>query len=117
MVTTVNVLETTADYEAALKRIERLIAEDQEGSDAELMALVALVERYEEEKFPIEEPDPVDAIKFRMAELKMDEADVAKEAGIVRSHVVEFLNGERALSTKAMRKISEVLGIPKHVLI
>lgn len=115
--TTVAIPTTATDYEMALRRIERLMAKDDPNDDAELEALALLVENYEKKAFPIEEPDPIDMIQFRMAQLAVTPAEVARRTGIGRSHISEILNRKRPLSLEAIRKFSEGLGLPAQVLI
>ena len=108
---------TEANYGAALKRIELLMERDDEGDDAELEALALLVENYEPREFPMPQLDPVEAIRFRMAQLGLDQAAVARWTGIGRSHVSEILNGKRPLSLDAIRRLAHCLDIPVQILI
>jgi HTH-type transcriptional regulator/antitoxin HigA len=117
MTTVVNVLETADDHAAALKRIERLLEEDREGDDPELEALVLLVEHYERRHFPIDEPDQIDAIRFQMAVLGLNQSDVSRATDIGRGHISEILNRVRPLSLEAIRRFSLALHIPAQVLI
>lgn len=66
------ILKTKKDYENALKRLEKVFDAkpgSKESNELELLAM--LIERYEKERFPIDAPDPVEAIKFRMEQLGM----------------------------------------------
>lgn len=117
MMTKVNVVATAADYQAALKRIRRLIATDAKSDDAELEALVLLVEHYEKRKYPVAASNPIDMIQFRMAELKIDQSEVARRTGIGRGHVSEILNRKRPLSLEAVRKFSSALDLPVQLLV
>ena len=110
-------IKTEADYEAALKRIEELSdcqPDTPEGDEFEL--LVKLVEMYEQEKYPIDNPDPVEAIKFRMEQEGLSNTDMIVYFGS-KSRVSEVLNRKRGLSLSMIRKLSSGLDIPAAVLI
>lgn len=110
-------VRTKKDYEAALKRIEKLM-DAKAGSAAgdELDVLVTLVEAYEEKHFPIDDPDPVEAIKHRMEALSMGRKDLEPILGS-RSRVSEILNRKRKLSIDMIRNLHEQMGIPASALI
>jgi HTH-type transcriptional regulator/antitoxin HigA len=105
------------DYRDALLRVEALW-DSPEGSPQfdELDVLATLVEAYEREHYPIDLPDPVDAIKFR---LEQQGEDTRALVGIIgqRTRVYEVLHGKRALSLKMIRNLHDKLGIPANVLI
>lgn len=110
-------IKTESDYEAALARLEELFdcqPDTPEGDEFEL--LVKLVEIYEQEKFPIDNPDPVEAIKFRMEQEGLTNTDMIAYFGS-KSRVSEVLNRKRGLSLSMIRKLSLGLGIPAAVLI
>ena len=110
-------LKTESDYNEALKRIEELFDAEAGTAEAdELELLVALVELYEKEHFPIEAPDPVSAIKFRMEQEGLTNTDMIVYFGS-KSRVSEVLNRKRGLSLSMIRKLSLGLGIPASVLI
>jgi HTH-type transcriptional regulator/antitoxin HigA len=75
-----------------------------------------LIEHYEAANYPIPPPDPIEAIKFRMEQMEMTQADLAK---ILRSksRASEVLSGKRKLTINMMRKIQHELGIPAEVLL
>ena len=75
-----------------------------------------LIEKYENEKFPIELPDPIEAIKFRMEQLNYSQNVLAEVIGL-KSRASEILNKKRKLSLEMIRKLSEKLHIPSEVLI
>jgi HTH-type transcriptional regulator / antitoxin HigA len=110
-------IKTDADHEAALKEIERLwgAAEGSKGSDR-LEILITLAEAYEEAHFPVDMPDPIEAIKFR---LEQQGADKKALIGIIgnRTRVFEVLRGDRALSLTMIRKLNQQLKIPAEILI
>jgi HTH-type transcriptional regulator/antitoxin HigA len=105
------------DYEDALRRIESLWdSKDGSPESDELDVLVTLVEAYERERYPIDLPDPIEAIKFR---LEQQGKDARALIGIIgqRSRVYEILRGKRALSLEMIRNLHDKLGIPANVLI
>lgn len=115
--TAIKPIRTDADYDAALERIESLM-DAAAGTDAvdELEVLATLVERYEEQHFPIEMPDPVEAIKFRMDQANLSTRDLIPLIGS-RAKVSEVLSGQRSLTLKMIRALHEHLGIPAEVLL
>lgn len=110
-------IRTKKDYAAALARIKKLM-DAKAGSAAgdELDVLVTLVEAYEEKHFPIDDPDPVEAIKHRMEALGMERKDLEPILGS-RSRVSEILNRKRKLSIDMIRNLHEQMGIPASALI
>lgn len=110
-------LKTEEDYKAALKRIDEIFDAKQGTPEAdELELLVALVELYEKEHYPIEAPDPISAIKFRMEQEGLTNADMTAYLGS-KSKVSEVLSGKRRLSLAMIRKLATGLHIPAEVLI
>ncbi|NPA43714.1 MAG: helix-turn-helix domain-containing protein [Chlorobi bacterium] len=110
-------IKTEADYQQALARLEEIfdaVPGTPEGDELEVLSL--LIEDYEEKHFPIEAPDPVEAIKFRMEQLGMTQKDLARILGY-RSRASEILNKKRKLTLDMIRKISRELHIPPEVLI
>lgn len=75
-----------------------------------------MIENYENRNFPIESPDPIEAIKFRMDQLGMKQKDLGKIIGF-KSRASEILNKKRKLSLKMIRALSNKLNIPLEVLI
>jgi len=111
------VIKTEADYDAALARLEDLLdaePDSPEGDELELWA--TLISMYEEEVFPIDLPDPVAAIRFRMEQSGLKQADLVPFIGSA-SRVSEILRGKRTLSLSMIRKLHEGLGIPAEVLL
>jgi HTH-type transcriptional regulator/antitoxin HigA len=110
-------IRTKKDYEQALSRLE-LIFDSKKGSDKgdELEILGILIENYENEKFPIGFPDPIEAIKFRMEQLGYNQTDLANIVGL-KSRASEILNRKRKLSLEMIRQIHDKLNIPTEVLI
>jgi HTH-type transcriptional regulator/antitoxin HigA len=110
-------IRTKASYEAALREIERLWGA-RSGTPAgdRLDILATLIEAYEDEHYPMDPPDPVDAIKFRMEQQGLTRKDLEGILG-TRTRVAEVLNGRRGLSINMIRRLHEKLGIPAEVLI
>ena len=110
-------IRTKKDYEQALTRLE-VIFDAKKGTDKgdELEILGMLIENYENEKFPINFPDPVEAIKFRMEQLGYNQTDLANVVGL-KSRASEILNRKRKLSLEMIRQLHDRLNIPTEVLI
>jgi HTH-type transcriptional regulator/antitoxin HigA len=110
-------IKTDADHEVALKEIERLwgAAEGTPSGDR-LEILITLSEAYEDSHFPMDMPDPIEAIKFR---LEQQGADQKTLIGIIgnRTRVYEVLRRDRALSLAMIRKLNQHLKIPAEILI
>lgn len=110
-------IKSTQDYERALARVDDLMdAEPDTPEGDELDVLVTLVESYEDKHFPIESPDPVEAILFRMEEMDLMRKDLEPYIGS-RHRVSEVLNRKRELSLNMIRRLHEGLGIPLENLI
>ena len=111
------VIKTEKDYKLALKRLE-LIFDAKKGSKQgdELELLSILIDNYEKEKYRIDLPDPIDAIKFRMEQLGYKQKDLAEIMGL-KSRVSEVLNRKRKLTLEMIRKLNEALGISTDVLV
>ena len=111
------IIKTEAEYDATLERIAVLMSAAPGTPDGdELDLLVTLVELYEEKFYPIELPDPVEAIKFRMEQQGLKQKDLAPYLGS-RSKISEILSGKRLLSLTMIRKLHTGLGIPAEVLL
>jgi HTH-type transcriptional regulator / antitoxin HigA len=111
------VIKTEKDYQNALKRLEDIFEAKKgtkNGDELDLLSL--LIDNYEKEKFPLDLPDPIEAIKFRMEQLGYNQKDLTEVIGL-KSRVSEILNRKRKLSLEMIRKLHEVLGIPTEVLI
>ena len=111
------VIKTEKDYQKAMKRLE-LIFEAKKGSKDgdELELLSLLIDNYEKDKYPIELPDPIEAIKFRMEQLGYKQKDLAEVMGL-KSRVSEILNKKRKLTLEMIRTLNQVLGIPTEILV
>ncbi len=113
----ISLIRNEEDYRKALDRLE-VIFDANKGSDLgdELEILSILIERYEEEHFPIGMPDPIEAIKFRMEQLGMKQNDLAEILGY-KSRISEILNKKRKLTLDMIRKLNVSLRIPTEVLV
>ena len=101
----------------ALQRLEEVFdAKNGSAEGDELELLGILISNYENEHFPIDLPDPIEAIKFRMEQLDYNQNDLARVIGL-KSRVSEILNRKRKLNLAMIRKLHEVLHIPTDVLI
>ena len=105
------------DYQKALARLE-VIFDAKKGTKQgdELEILSILIDRYENEHFPIGMPDPIEAIKFRMEQMGMKQKDLAEVVGF-KSRVSEILNKKRKLTLDMIRKLNTSLHIPTEVLV
>jgi HTH-type transcriptional regulator/antitoxin HigA len=111
------VIKTTAEHERALARIEELFtAKPGTPKGDELELLILLVETYEAKELPIDLPDPIEAIRFRMQQANLKQKDLIPIFGS-KSKVSEVLNGKRELSLSMIRKLASELGIPTEVLL
>ncbi len=111
------VLKTEKDYDRALRYIEGLMKIPKSSSRNEELDLWAtLVEAYEKTHYPIDDPDPIEAIKFRMDQMGLKPADLAKLLG-GRSRVSEVLNRKRPLSVSMMRSLYKDLHVPAESLL
>lgn len=105
------------DYQEALERLEVIFDSDPDtpdGQEAEILCL--LIERYEEEHFPIETPDPIEAIKIRMEEMGLKQKDLIGVIG-GKSRVSETLNKRKLLTLEMVRNLERFLNIPASILV
>ena len=110
-------IKTEQDYSDALMRLEEIFDAKKgtkEGDELEVLGI--LIEKYEDENFPIDLPDPIEAIKFRMEQMDYSQNDLAKVIGL-KSRASEILNKKRKLSLEMIRQLHERLNIPTDVLI
>jgi HTH-type transcriptional regulator/antitoxin HigA len=112
-------IKSKSQYEDALARIYELMQKNlkpgSKDSD-ELEVLSILVKEYELDHYPVPKPSPLEAIKFRLEQMGMSEAELSHILGY-RSRKSEILSGKRKLSLTMIRKLNEVLNIPAEVLI
>ena len=111
-------IRNSSDHESALKRIEALMLATPATVeiDDELDVLATLVNVYENELYPIDAPDPIEAIKFRMEQLGLERKDLEPYLGS-RARVSEVLNKRRKLSLAMIRSLHENLDIPLVALV
>jgi HTH-type transcriptional regulator / antitoxin HigA len=116
------ILKTEQEYNDACERIYALINSSEnpiepdtpEGEELELLSL--LVENYEQERFKLAAPNPIEAIKFRLDQMNLKQADIAPLFG-GKTRVSEVLNGKRPLTLKMVTLLNKYLGIPYESLI
>jgi HTH-type transcriptional regulator/antitoxin HigA len=117
MAAEVRPIRTKRDYEAALKQVERLWgAKAGTPRGDRLDVLATLIDAYEAEHYPMDPPDPVEAIKFRMEQQGLTRRDLEDIIG-TRTRVAEVLNRKRGLSIAMIRRLHQRLGISADVLI
>jgi len=115
----IKIIKNQKEYEEALKSAAALVRLDpapdtREGDELELLTL--LIEKYEDEHYPIDRPDPVSAIKFRMEQQGLAQKDIVPFIGSP-GKVSEVLNYKRPLTLKMIRALHTGLGIPAEVLL
>src|SRR6478672_6135075 len=107
---TIKPIKTKKDYLAAMNRLETIFdAKTGTSEGDELEVLGILIDKYEQEHYPIEYPDPIEAIKFRMEQLGYSQNDLAKIVGL-KSRASEILNKKRKLTLEMIRQLHHVLG-------
>jgi HTH-type transcriptional regulator/antitoxin HigA len=110
-------IRSEADYEAALAEVERLWGARSGTPEGDrLDVLATLIDAYESEHDPIDPPDPIEAIKFRMEQQGLTRKDLEGVLGS-RTRIAEVLNRRRGLSINMIRRVHEKLGISADVLI
>jgi HTH-type transcriptional regulator/antitoxin HigA len=110
-------IKTNKDYQKALKRLEVIFDArpgTKDGDELDILAL--LIERYEDEHYPIDAPDPIEAIKFRMEQMGYKQKDLADIIGY-KGRVSEILNRKRKLTLEMIRSLHEKLNIPLEALV
>ena len=110
-------IKTKKEYKVALERLEEIFdarPNTKEGDELEILSM--LIEKYEDEHYPIESPDPVEAIKFRMEQMGYKQKDLAKIIGY-KGRVSELLNRKRKLTLEMVRNLHNKLRIPLEALV
>jgi HTH-type transcriptional regulator/antitoxin HigA len=105
------------DYRKALKRLEVIFdapAGTEEGDEADVLGL--LIDDYENKHYPIEAPDPIEAIRIRMEEMNLKQVDLIDEIG-GKSRVSEILNRRRKLTLEMIRNLNKRLNLSPELLI
>lgn len=113
----VKLIKSKKDYKVALERLELIFDSKKgtkEGDELELLSII--INDYESRVFPISNPDPIEAIKFRMDQMGFEQNDLANIIGL-KSRASEILNRKRKLTLEMIRKISSVMNIPTEILI
>ena len=117
MAAEVRPIRTKRDYEAALKEVERLWGAEIGTRDGDRLDVVAtLIDAYEADHYPMDPPDPIEAIKFRMEQQGLTRRDLEEIIG-TRTRIAEVMNRKRGLSIAMIRRLHEQLGISADVLI
>lgn len=110
-------IRTEEDYENALDRLEIIFdapINSIEGDEAEILSL--LIENYENKVYPIEAPDPIEAIRIRMEEMNLKQKDLVGLIG-GKSRVSEVLNRKKRLTVDMIRELEKKLSISATVLV
>ena len=110
-------LKSETDYRLALNRLEEIFNAPigtPEGDEADILGL--LVDEYEKKHYPIEAPDPIEAIKIRMEELQLKQVDLIEVIGS-KSRVSEILNRKRKLTIEMIRNLTKRLNLSPDLLI
>ncbi len=113
------IIKTDAEYEEALAMAEKLVDIDpapgtDEGDRLELLTL--LIKHYEDEHYPMEAPDPIEAIRFRMEQQGLIQKDLVPYIG-TKSKVSEVLSRKRPLTITMIRALNKALNIPAEILL
>lgn len=110
-------IRSPADHEAAMAEVEALWGAKLGTPEGDRLDVIAtLIDAYEAKHIPMDPPDPVEAIRFRMDQMGMTRKDLEGVIG-TRTRISEVLNRKRGLSIAMIRRLHEVLGIPAEVLI
>lgn len=110
-------IKTEKDYDKALERLELVFdaaPDSKEGDEAEILSL--LIENFENKHYPIEAPDPIEAIKIRMEEMNLKQKDLIGVIG-GKSRVSEILNKKKKLTVEMIRELERILHISASVLV
>jgi len=110
-------IKTETDYKKALKRLEVIfdaVTGTPASDEADVLALI--IDDYETRHYPIEAPDPIEAIKIRMEEMSLKQIDLVDEIG-GKSRVSEILNRKRKLTVDMIRKLTLKLNLSPGLLI
>ncbi|MHC1774341.1 MAG: type II toxin-antitoxin system HigA family antitoxin [Lentimicrobium sp.] len=110
-------IKTETDYNYALKRLEAIFSAEigtAESDEADVLGL--LIDEFEKKQYPIEAPDPIEAIKIRMEEMHLKQIDLVNEIG-GKSRVSEILNRKRKLTVEMIRKLTARLNLSPELLI
>ena len=110
-------IKTEQDYQDAIKRLEVVFDAAPNTPDGDELEIIGiLIDNFEKTHFPVDLPDPIEAIKFRMEQLDYSIQDLAQIIGL-KSRVGDILNKKRKLSINVIRKLHNLLQIPTDVLV
>ncbi len=110
-------IKNEADYQKSLERLEMIFDAKrgtEEGDELEILSII--IDNYESENFPIDMPDPISAISFRMEQMGLKQKDLVEMIGF-KSRVSEIMNRKRKLTLEMIRKLNQQLNIPTEILI
>ncbi len=110
-------IKTKKDYEKSLERLEVIFdanSNSKEGDEAEILSM--LIDNYENKHYPIDAPDPIEAIKIRMEEMNLKQKDLVGVIG-GKSRVSEILNKKKKLTVEMIRELEKILHISASVLV
>ncbi|MDP3913080.1 MAG: transcriptional regulator [Bacteroidota bacterium] len=113
----IKAIKTEEDYNQALRRLGEIFhapIDSIEGDEAEILSI--LIEKYEDENYAIDAPDPIEAILFRMEQMEMTKKDLADVLGY-KSRVSEIFSKKRKLNIQMIRNLHEKMNIPYDSLI
>ena len=113
----IRLIKTEVDYQSALKRLEEIFdaaVGTPESDEADILGL--LVDEYEYKFYPVEAPDPIEAIKIRMEEMHLKQVDLIPDIG-GKSRVSEILNRKRKLTVDMIRNLKKRLSLSAELLI
>ena len=113
----IRLIKSEEDYRKALKRLVEIFyapVGTPESDEAEILGL--LVDEYEQKFYPIDAPDPIEAIKIRMEEMQLKQVDLIPDIG-GKSRVSEILNRKRKLTVDMIRNLKKRLSLSAEVLI
>lgn len=113
----IKLIKTESDYRDALNRLEGIFDAPIGTTDSdEADVLGLMIDEYEKKYYPIEAPDPIEAIKIRMEEMHLKQVDLVSEIG-GKSRVSEILNKKRKLTIEMIRKLKDRLNLSAELLI
>jgi HTH-type transcriptional regulator/antitoxin HigA len=113
----IKLIKNNTDYQKAIKRLEEIFDAKigtPDSDEADILAL--MVDEYENKNFPIEAPDPIEAIKIRMEDLNLKQSDLADALG-GKNRVSEILNRKRRLTLEMIRNLTKMLNLSPGLLI
>lgn len=113
----IKLIKTESDYRKALKRLDEIFETtvgSPESDEADILGM--LVDEYEKKHYPIEAPDPIEAIKIRMQDMHLKQVDLVNEIG-GKSRVSEVLNRKRKLTVEMIRNLTNRLNLSADLLI